>query len=95
MESFVLKNITFNKSEIVINRKKGQIRIAIDNIKNIQYTRKTFLNYLLIYGLSVFPGWLQINFINRIGWRRGYALKIKYEDLKRFPKEILDKIVIN
>ena len=95
MESFVLKNITFNKSEIVINRKKGQIRIAIDNIKNIQYTRKTFLNYLLIYGLSVFPGWLQINFINRIGWRRGYAIKIKYEDLKRFPKEILDKIVIN
>ncbi len=95
MESFVFKNITFNKNEIIIDRKKEKIRISIDNIKNMQYTRKTFLNYLLIYGLNVSPGWLQINFVNRIGRRKGYALKIKYEDLKNFPKELLKKIVIN
>ncbi len=94
MESFVLKNITFNKNEIIIDRKKEQIKISIDNIKNIRYTCKTFLNYLLIYGLSVSPGWLQINFVNRIGWRKGYALKIKYEDLKKLPKELLEKIEI-
>lgn len=95
MESFVLKNITFNKNEIIIDRKKEQIKISTDNIKNIQYTRKTFLNYLLIYGLNVSPGWLQINFVNRIRWRKGYALKIKYEDLKKLPKELLEKIVIS
>ena len=95
MESFVFKNITFNKNEIIIDRKKEKIRISIDNIKNMQYNRKTFLNYLLIYGLNVSPGWLQINFVNRIGRRKGYALKIKYEDLKNFPKELLKKIVIN
>lgn len=61
----------------------------------MQYTGKTFLNYLLIYGLSVAPGWLQISFINRIGWRKGYALKIKYDDLKKLPQKLLEKIVIN
>lgn len=95
MESFVLKNITFNKDEIIIDRKKEHIKISIDNIKMMQYTRKTFLNYLLIYGLSVSPGWLKISFINRIGWRKEYAFKIKYNDLKKLPKELLEKIEIN
>ena len=95
METFVLNNIIFDKNEIIIKRKKEEFKISIDNIKNMQYTRKTFLNYLLIYGLSVSPGWVQINFVNRIGWRKGYSLKIKYEDLKKFPKELLEKIEIN
>ncbi len=95
MKSFVFKNITFNKNEIIIDRKKEQIKIPIDNIQMMRYTRKTFLNYFLINGLSVSPGWLQIYFINRIGWRKGYAIKIKYDDLKLLPKGLFEKIEID
>lgn len=42
MESFVFKNITFNKNEIIIDRKKEKIRISIDNIKICNILEKHF-----------------------------------------------------
>ena len=50
MKSFSLKNITFTKDEVIINKKKKQIKCPIDNIKQINYTRITFINFLLMYG---------------------------------------------
>ena len=48
METFVLNNIIFDKNGILIKRKKEDFKISIDNIKNMQYTRKRFLNYLFM-----------------------------------------------
>ena len=45
MKSFSLKNITFTKDEVIINKKKKQIKCPIDNIKQIKYTRITFINF--------------------------------------------------
>ena len=59
-----LKKLIITNEEIVIKRKNKNIIIPISNIKDMRYTKRTFLNYLLIYGLSVSPGWLYIRFNN-------------------------------
>lgn len=90
-----LKKMTITNEEIVIKRKNKNIIIPINNIKDMRYTKRTFLNYLLIYGLSVSPGWLDIRFNNKIGWRKGIAIRIKYSDLEKFPENIFSKIDIS
>lgn len=90
-----LKKMIITNEEIVIKRKNKNIIIPINNIKDMRYTKRTFLNYLLIYGLSVSPGWLDIRFNNKIGWRKGIAIRIKYSDLEKFPKNIFSKIDIS
>ncbi|MDE6660810.1 MAG: hypothetical protein K2J93_03165 [Anaeroplasmataceae bacterium] len=90
-----LKKVQFTSKEMIIKKKKDNFIIPLDNIKEMEYTKKTFLNYLLIFGLSVSPGWLQIKFKNKIEKRKSYSLKIKYEDLQKFPKEIFSTIEIN
>lgn len=47
MEQFSLKNITFTKDEVIINKKKKQIKCPVDNIKQINYTRITLLIFCL------------------------------------------------
>ena len=49
----------------------------------------------MIYGLAVSPGWLYIRFINKIGWRKGIAIKIKYSDLEKIPEKVFSKIYIS
>lgn len=90
-----LKKMIITNEEIVIKRKNKNIIIPINNIKDMRYAKKTLLNYLLIYGLSVSPGWLFIRFIHKIGWRKGIAIRIKYSDLEKFPKNIFSKIDIS
>jgi hypothetical protein len=41
-----------------------------------------------MYGSNVPPGWLMINFKDKIFWRKGIAFKIKYEDLMKLPPKI-------
>lgn len=91
----VLNKMTITNEEIVIKRKNKNIIIPINNIKDMRYTKRTFLNYLLIYGLSVSPGWLYIRFNNKIGWRKGITIKIKYYDLKKFPENVFSRIDIS
>lgn len=94
-KSIKLKKIIFTNEEIIIKRKNKNLIIPISNIKDIRYTKKTFLNYILIYGLAVSPGWLYIRFINKIGWRKGIAIKIKYSDLEKIPEKVFSKIYIS
>ena len=94
MEQFSLKNITFTKDEVIINKKKKQIKCPIDNIKQIDYTRITFFNYLFMYGFGYPPGWFQIIFKNRVGRTYGYGFFVKYSDLKKLPKGFLKKVTI-
>lgn len=90
-----LKKLIITNEEIVIKRKNKNIIIPISNIKDMRYTKRTFLNYLLIYGLSVSPGWLYIRFNNKIGWRKGITIKIKYSDLEKFPENVFSRIDIS
>lgn len=90
-----LKKLIITNEEIVIKRKNKNIIIPISNIKDMRYTKRTFLNYLLIYGLSVSPGWLYIRFNNKIGWRKGTTIKIKYSDLEKFPENVFSRIDIS
>ena len=53
MQSFSLKNITFTKDEVIINKKKKQIKCPIDNIKELNYTRITFLIFCLCMVLVI------------------------------------------
>lgn len=90
-----LKKLIITNEEIFIKRKNKNIIIPISNIKDMRYTKRTFLNYLLIYGLSVSPGWLYIRFNNKIGWRKGITIKIKYSDLEKFPENVFSRIDIS
>ena len=90
-----LKKMTITNEEIVIKRKNKNIIIPINNIKDMRYTKRTFLNYLLMDGLSVSPGWLYIRFNNKIGWRKGIAIKVKYSDLEKFPENVFSRIDIS
>lgn len=95
MKSFSLKNITFTKDEVIINKKKKQIKSPVDNIKQINYTRITFINFLLAYGSDYPPGWFQITFKNRVDKMYSYGFFVKYSDLKKLPKEFLEKVIID
>lgn len=90
-----LKKMTITNEEIVVKRKNKNIIIPINNIKDMRYTKRTFLNYLLMDGLSVSPGWLYIRFNNKIGWRKGIAIKVKYSDLEKFPENVFSRIDIS
>ena len=94
MKSFSLKNITFTKDEVIINKKKKQIKCPVDNIKQINYTRITFINFLLAYCTDYQPGWFQITFKNRVDKMYSYGFFVKYSALKKLPKEFLEKVTI-
>lgn len=90
-----LPKVAFTSTEMIIKRKKNDFIIPLNNIKEIHYTKKSFLNYLLIYGLTVYPGWLQVNFKAKMGKRKNYSIKIKYKDLLKFPKQFYELIDIS
>ena len=90
-----LKNVTFTENKIIIKKKRNNIWIEYVNIKDSIYCKKSFINYLFMYGSNVPPGWLLINFKDKISWRKGIAFKIKYDDLIKLPKNILSILSID
>ena len=61
-----LKKVIFTESEIIVKNKKENVTVLYSNIKYTSYHKKNFINYLLIYGLDVAPGWLLIKFKEKI-----------------------------
>lgn len=90
-----LERIIFTKKSIIVKNKKGDITIAYTNIKESEYSRKNFINYLLAAGASVPPGWLLIKFKEKIGKRSRIAFKIKHEDLLKLPPKILNLLLLH
>ena len=90
-----LKKVIFTESEIIVKNKKEDVTILYSNIKYTSYHKKNFINYLLIYGLDVAPGWLLIKFKEKISNRKAIMFKIDYEDLMKLPKKILEILEIN
>lgn len=90
-----LKKIIFTENEIIVKNKKEDIVILYNNIKYTSYHKKSFINYLLIYGLDAAPGWLLIKFREKNSNRKAIMLKIDYEDLMKLPKKILKILEIN
>ena len=90
-----LKKVIFTESEIIVKNKKEDVIILYNNIKYTSYHKKNFINYLLIYGLDVAPGWLLIKFKEKISNRKAIMFKIDYKDLMKLPKKILEILEIN
>lgn len=90
-----LKKVIFTENEIIIKNKNEDIIILYSNIKYTSYHKKNLINYLLIWGLDAAPGWLLIKFKEKILNKRSIMFKIKYDDLIRLPKKILDILEIN
>ena len=90
-----LKKVIFTESEIIVKNKKEDVTILYSNIKYTSYHKKNFINYLLIYGLDVAPGWLLIKFKEKISNNKAIMFKISYNDLMRLPKKILDILKID
>lgn len=89
-----LKNAIYTSKEIIIKRKKGNIIIPLSDIKELEYVRKTFINYLLGLAIVAPPGWLRIIYKDKSNRRKFHILKIRYNDLLNIPQEILSKIDI-
>ena len=92
MESLQLKKSIFNPTEIVLLRKKGDIIINIADIKQMEYTKPTFLNYFFASGLfpgGTFPGYLKIWLNKKINKSKSYFMKIKYKDVLKLPEVYL------
>ena len=47
-----------------------------------------------MYGSDYPPGWFQITFKNRVDKMYSYGFFVKYSDLKKLPKEFLEKVTI-
>ena len=90
-----LKKVIFTDNEIIVKNKKEDVVISYSNIKYTSYHKKNFINYLLIYGLDVAPGWLLIKFKEKISNRKAIMFKIDYDDLMKLPKKILEILGIN
>ena len=90
-----LKKVIFTDNEIIVKNKKEDVVILYSNIKYTSYHKKNLINYLLIYGLDVAPGWLLIKFKEKISNNKAIMFKINYEDLMKLPKKILDILEIN
>lgn len=90
-----LKKVIFTENEIIVKNKKEDVVISYSNIKYTSYHKKNFINYLLIYGLDVAPGWLLIIFKEKILNKKSIMFKMNYNDLMRLPKIILDILKID
>lgn len=90
-----LEKVVFTNRNIIVKNKKGDIYVSYTNIKESEYSRKNFINYLLAAGASVPPGWLLIKFKEKIGKRSRVAFKVKHEDLLKLPTKILNLLLLN
>lgn len=95
MESLQLKKAIFNSTEIVLIRKKGNITINVDDIKRIDYTKPTLLNYFFVSGLfpgGTYPGRLEIYLNKKINKSKSYLVKIKFDEVRKLPDFYIRKI---
>ena len=72
-----LEKVTFTKKKIIVKTRKGDVMISYDNVKEGEYRKKTFFNYLTMQAAIYPPGWLFIKFKKKIGRRSSIAFKIK------------------
>ena len=89
-----LEKVTFTNKKIIVKTKKEEIIIEYDNVKEGEYRKKNFFNYLFMQGFIYPPGWLFIKFKNKIGKRSSIAFKIKHEDLLKLPNEIVTNLTL-
>ena len=89
-----LENVTFTKKKIIVKTKKEDVVIEYDNVKEGEYRKKNFFNYLIMKGALYPPGWLFIKFKKKIGKRSSIAFKIEHEDLLKLPNEIVDALTL-
>ena len=89
-----LENVVFTKKKVIIRTKKGEVIVEYENIKEGQYRKKNFFNYLTMQGALYPPGWLFIKFKEKIGRRSSIAFKIKHEDLLKLPNEIVTALTL-
>lgn len=87
-----IKNDEFYNNKIVLYKKKNEIEIDVDNIKHIIYYRPNLLGFISAYTSWSTPGFLEIYLIDKVQNKRAYLLKIKYEHVKKLPKNIKQKI---
>ena len=89
-----LEKVTFTKKKIIVKTRKGDVVIEYDNVKEGEYRKKTFFNYLTMQAALYPPGWLFIKFKKKIGRRSSIAFKIKHEDLLKLPNEIVTALTL-
>ena len=89
-----LEKVTFTNKKLIVKTRKGDVVIEYDNVKEGEYRKKNFINYLTIQGAIYPPGWLFIKFKNKIGRRSSIAFKIKHEDLLKLPNEIVTALTL-
>lgn len=89
-----LENVTFTKKKIIVKTRKGDVMIEYDNVKEGEYRKKNFFNYLIMKGALYPPGWLFIKFKKKIGKRSSIAFKIEHEDLLKLPDEIVTALTL-
>ena len=61
-----LEKVTFTNKKIIVKTRKEDIVIEYDNVKEGEYRKKNFFNYLTIQAAIYPPGWLVIKFKNKI-----------------------------
>ena len=89
-----LEKVTFTNKKIIVKTKKEDVVIEYDNIKEGEYRKKNFFNYLIMKGALYPPGWLFIKFKKKIGKRSSIAFKIEHEDLLKLPNEIVSALTL-
>lgn len=89
-----LEKVTFTKKKIIVKTRKGDVMIEYDNVKEGEYRKKTFFNYLTMQDAIYPPGWLFIKFKKKIGRRSLIAFKIKHENLLKLPNEIVTALTL-
>ena len=87
-----IKNAEFHNNRIILYKNKKDIEIFVDNIKDIIYYRPSFWGFISAYISWNTPGILQIHLIDKVENKKSYILRIKYEDVKKLPKNIKEKI---
>lgn len=90
-----LNNVIFTQKYIIVKKRRGEIYIDYDNIKEASYSRKSFWNFILPKGISSPPpGLLLIRFKEKIGRQHAIVFEIEHDELLKLPKKILNKLLL-
>lgn len=90
----IINKATFNESEIILHKKGGDVVLAVNNIKQMEYVKPTLLNFILasIWFGGTFPGRLEIQLFQKVNNTKLYLVKIKFKDVLSLPDIYLQKI---
>lgn len=83
-----LKKATFYSDKIVLHKKKGDVEILMKEIDRLDYTKPSFMSFLLVAFCSTgsSPGFLQIKLKQpHLGKKGMYVMRLKYDDYCRLP----------